>query len=65
MPNQRHKDKVIVSVYIPSELKAELRAEARRRGVPVSVIVTEFYVKGLQDRGMRINEKGERHVKRA
>ncbi len=63
MPNQRHRDKVGLSVYIPVSLKAELKAEANRRNVPLSTIVTEFYVKGLQARGIKINDKGERNGK--
>jgi hypothetical protein len=64
MPNQRHKDKVIMSVYIPTALKAKIKAEARRRGVPMSVVATEFYMSGLMAMtGIKadernVNEKG-------
>ena len=57
MPNKRNKDKRGISVYVPNQIKDALVAEAERRGVPMSELVTEIYRAELSRLGYNINNK--------
>lgn len=59
MPNQRKKTKRGISVYVPSEIKRALATEAARRGIRMSVLVTELYRAELERLGYNLTEKQE------
>lgn len=56
MPNQRKKDKRGISVYVSDKIKAALVAEAERRGVHMSELVTEIYRLELERLGYDLTE---------
>lgn len=59
MPNQRKKDKKGISVYVPDKIKAALAAESKRRGIPMSELVTEFYKTALEKLGYDLSTTGD------
>ena len=60
MPNKRNKNKRGISVYVPNPIKDALVAEAKRRGVPMSELVTEFYRAELSRLGYKVNPNEEK-----
>lgn len=63
MPNQRHKDKKGISVYVPTEIKDALTQEAEMLGMPMSELITRIYRDALVQRGYKIN--GEKECKQS
>lgn len=59
MPNKRKKTKRGISVYVPDEIKRALVAEAERRGIPMSKLVTELYRAELERLGYNLKAKQE------
>lgn len=59
MPNKRKKTKRGISVYVPDKIKDALVAEAERRGVHMSELVTEIYRAELERLGYNLNAKQE------
>lgn len=56
MPNKRKNDKCGISVYVPSEIKKALKAEANRIGKPMSELITELYREKLVELGYEIEK---------
>lgn len=48
-----------MSVYIPSDIKSAIEAEAKKQGVPMSVLVTRFYRDKLRSLGYDIADEKE------
>ena len=59
MPNQRKRTKRGISVYVPDTIKEALVAEAARRGVHMSELVTEIYRAELLRLGYDLNPEKE------
>ena len=58
MPNKRKNDKCGISVYVPSEIKKALMAEAARSGKPMSELITEIYREKLVALGFKFEKTG-------
>ena len=63
MPNQRHKDKRGISVYVPTEIKDALTQEAEAQGVPMSELIIRIYRDALSQRGYKVN--GDKECKQS
>lgn len=61
MPNKRKHDKCGISVYVPSEIKRALKAEADRIGKPMSELITQIYREKLVGLGYKIEKEGGRN----
>ena len=49
MPGQRDKKKRLVASWIPEELAAKLKQEAKRRGLPLSKVVEEYIERAIKE----------------
>ena len=59
MPNQHSADKEILGFYVPQELATKLRGIARRRGLPLTQILTEVLEHGTKDTPLTVEELTE------
>ena len=58
MPNQRHSDKEALNTWTYRHIKQAMKDEAKRTGKSVSDLAVDFYIEGLQKRGVKIKGGG-------